>query len=232
MATLRFGPYRASDTMAALISENQAALLVLSRFRIPLGFADKTIGEVCAEHHVHTDTFLAIINLTEPHQTLTNPLEVVSIVCLIDYLSLSHIYFLKYRLPDIRQKLAAVLNPDTMELNAAVMKYFDKFVTEITKHMTYEDKKVFPYVKSILQGTDKPKYSLDFGKQHDKIEASLTEFKNILIKYYPAKSSNRLNNVLFDIYTCEQDLTSHNAVEDHLFLPAIAALEGQTLPPQ
>ncbi|MCC8145030.1 MAG: hemerythrin domain-containing protein, partial [Bacteroidales bacterium] len=48
------------------------------------------------------------------------------------------------------------------------------------------------------------------------------------IKYYPAKNSNEINSVLFDIFSCEKDLASHNAVEDFLFLPAIEELENKT----
>ena len=49
--------------------------------------------------------------------------------------------------------------------------------------------------------------------------------KNILKKYYPASSSNELNSVLFDIFTCEQDLASHNYIEDYLFIPVIQTLK-------
>ena len=54
---------------------------------------------------------------------------------------------------------------------------------------------------------------------------SANSVKNILIKYYPASSSNELNSVLFDIFTCEQDLASHNYIEDYLFIPVIQTLE-------
>ena len=53
----------------------------------------------------------------------------------------------------------------------------------------------------------------------------IIELKNILIKYYPGPGSNLLNSVLFDIFATEQDLASHNHVEDYLFMPAILALE-------
>ena len=53
----------------------------------------------------------------------------------------------------------------------------------------------------------------------------IIELKNILIKYYPGPGSNLLNSVLFDIFATEQDLASHNHVEDYLFVPAILALE-------
>ena len=31
--------------------------------------------------------------------------------------------------------------------------------------------------------------------------------------------------MLFDIFTCERDLASHNDIEDRLFIPAIKRLE-------
>jgi regulator of cell morphogenesis and NO signaling len=107
-------------------------------------------------------------------------------------------------------------------LNKAVLEYFDKFVAEVRKHMLYESNKVFPQVKSFLKDESKDKYTIGFNKQHEQIETRLTEFKNILIKYYPAQSTNEMNSVLFDIFNCEQDLMFHNAVEDYLFLPAIS----------
>ena len=64
-----------------------------------------------------------------------------------------------------------------------------------------------------------------FRKRLDQVEAILTELKNILIKYNPASSSNELNSVLFDIFTCEQDLASHNYIEDYLFIPVIQKLD-------
>ena len=36
---------------------------------------------------------------------------------------------------------------------------------------------------------------------------------------------NFLNDVVFNIYTCEDDLTTHCAVENRLFIPAITKLE-------
>ena len=36
-----------------------------------------------------------------------------------------------------------------------------------------------------------------------------------------------MNAVLFDIFNCEKDLASHNAVEDYLFVPAVLQLETE-----
>jgi regulator of cell morphogenesis and NO signaling len=230
MTKFRFGKYRESDSMSRLLCENYSTLLVLSRFGIALGFGEKTIGEVCKDNEVDTDTFLSIINLLlDDNQMIQHSNTPFSLESLISYLHNSHIYFLKYRLPEIRTKLIEVLDPAQKELNKAVLHYFDEYVSQVNKHMKYEEKNVFPYVHALLQGEKKENYHIGiFSKQHDQIESKLTEFKHILIKYYPAKSTNAINSVLFDIFNCEKDLASHNAVEDHLFVPAILELENKT----
>ena len=229
MTKFRFGKYRKSDSMSKLLCENYSSLLVLSRFGIALGFGDKSIGEVCIGNGVDTDTFLTIINLLmEDEHTIHHSDTTFSLESLVDYLHNSHTYFLDYRLPAIRLKLVEVLDPAQKDLNKAVLVYFDEYVSQVHKHMKYEEKTVFPYVRSLLKGEKKDKYNIGiFRKQHDQVEAKLTEFKHILIKYYPAKSTNEINSVLFDIFNCEKDLASHNSIEDSLFVPAILELENK-----
>jgi regulator of cell morphogenesis and NO signaling len=208
--------------MSDLIGENYPALLVLSRFGIALGFGDKSIGEVCRNNDVDTNTFLAIINLMVMENPKMTSTEIrISLESLVKYLHNSHDYFLDYRLPEIRKKLLEVLNENQADLNKAVLEYFDKFVAEVKKHMLYENKKVFPFVKDLSEDEKKEKCGAGFSKQHEQIETRLTEFKNILIKYYPVQSTNEINSVLFDIFNCEKELMLHNAIEDYLFLPSI-----------
>ena len=81
-------------------------------------------------------------------------------------------------------------------------------------------------MQALLTGTRPDDYSIDvFSRHHDQVESKLSELKRILIRYYPAQGTNELNSVLFDLFTCEQDLASHNAVEDRLLTPAIRRLE-------
>ena len=56
--------------------------------------------------------------------------------------------------------------------------------------------------------------------------SDLTELKNIILKYYPEQGNNHLlNAVLFDIFSCEEDLSSHCKIEDFLFVPVVRQLE-------
>lgn len=221
--------YTAAHKMSDLAVNNYRILLVLSRFGIGLGFGDKTIAEVCEEYGVDTPTFLAVthILLSENKMTAAN-IDAISPEVLIAYLHQSHDYFLEFRLPKIRKKMVKVLDDNQANLNEAVLRYFDEYVNEVRKHMMYEEKKVFPYIRALLDGKNSDKYHIDiFHRHHDQIELRLKEFKQILIKYYPSRGSNELNNVLFDIFNCEYDLTSHNEIENKLLIPAIRKLELQ-----
>lgn len=217
--------YKENDGMSRLIVDNYFSLLVLSRFNIPLGFGDKTIAEVCKENNVDTQTFLTIVNLHLNGEKSVD-YKNISLDSMMEYLHQAHSYFLEYRLPDIREKLLASLDNELKTLNQAVIGYFDSYVEAVTKHMNYEEETVFPYVRTLLSGERTKHYNIHiFSRQHDAVESKLTEFKNILIKYYPAQSSNRINSVLFDIFSCEKDLASHNAIEDNIFVPAIEQIE-------
>lgn len=222
----KLGKYNETDSMSGLIQENFRILLVMSRFRIGLGFGDKTIGEVCRENGVDIPTFLEVTNLLVLDDHKPDAVK-VSIESLLGYLHVSHNYFLDFRLPGIRAELTEILGKPLTELTRAILRYFDEYVAEVRKHMMYEEETVFPYVRSLLAGDPPGDYRIDvFSSHHDQVEARLSEFKNILIRYYPVKSTNEINNVLFDIYNCENDLASHNAIENRLFVPAVRKLEG------
>lgn len=93
--------------------------------------------------------------------------------------------------------------------------------------MEYENEKVFTYVEHLLKGERLSDYSIGvFARRHDQINSKLTELKNIIIKYYPSGGDNQLlNATLFDIFSCEEDLASHNLVEDYILCPPLWSLK-------
>ncbi len=221
-----------NDKMSDLINEDHSLLLVIGRFGLSFGFGDKTVKEVCQLNDIDCPTFLAIVNfLSKGNIEMDTVYDNISIPSLIDYLRNSHAYFLEFKLPAIRNKLLEAVNAPDQNLPYGVIftKFFDEYVSEVYKHMNYEDKVVFPYVLALLEGKKDPAFSIsDFEEHHNEIESKLIELKNILIKYYPAKGNNYLlTEVLFDILSCEIDLASHSHVEDYLFVPAIEAIEHE-----
>ena len=223
--------YKETDKMSDLICNNYSLLLVMSRFGLPLGFGDKTVKEVCTFNHVDYRTFLAVANfMEEDYFRMESDEDNLSVTSLMSYLKQAHAYFLDFNLPVIRRKLIEAIDC-SMANEAAflILKFFDEYAAEVRKHMDYEDKVVFKYVELLLENRQSDSYRISvFVRRHNQIEAKLTELKNIIIKYYPAQSNNNLlNAVLFDIYSCEQDLATHCKVEDYMFVPAVRRLEKE-----
>ena len=224
----KIGKYAEGDSMSNLICDNYQMLLVMSRFGISLGFGDMLIGEVCQKNGVDTNTFIAVVNRLVNEEDCQQSIDVsnISISSLIMYLRTSHKYFIDFRLPLIRQKLINALGSTNNDINLVIIKYYDEYVKEVYKHMMYEEKKVFTYVEELMNDTLSNGYNITiFCKRHDNVESKLSELKDIIIKYYPGSSSNELNSVLFDIFSCAKDLSSHNDIENSLFIPAIQTLE-------
>ena len=224
--------YKAADKMSDLICNDYSLLMVLSRFGLPLGFGDKTVQEVCELHGVDCPTFLAVVNfISEGRPCLCGEDGGVSVVSLMDYLKQAHAYFLDFNLPAIRRKLIEAIDCSASnEVAFLILKFFDEYAAEVRKHMDYEDRVVFAYVEALLgKAAALPQYQISvFARRHEQIEAKLTELKNIIIKYYPAKrDTNLLNAVLFDIYNCEADLAMHCRVEDCMFVPLVRKLEKE-----
>lgn len=221
------GKYTETDKMSDLICENYPMVLVMSRFGIDLGFGEKNIGDVCRQNTVDSHTFLAVVNFLTQENPATGSISTnLSVDSLITYLHNAHDYFLNFRLPHIRRKLTEAIAGCPDDVAFAITKFFDDYAWEVNKHMSYEEKTVFPYVRNLLNGIKETKYNISiFRKRHDQIEMKIVELKNILLKYYPGPDNYLLNSVLFDIFATEKDLASHNLVEDYLFVPTILAIE-------
>ncbi len=228
MIMYKAGKYLPTDSMSELVLNNYPMLLVMGRFGIDLGFGEDSIEEVCLSSKVDTYTFLTVANLliAENKKSVKIDYSKVSLPSLIKYLHNSHSYFLEYRLPLIRQELLSALDKRD-DVSIMIKNYYDEYVAEVHKHMMYEEDTLFPYIKSVISGANSSTYSIEaFSKHHDKVEAKLSELKNIIIKYYPATTTNELNNVLYDIFSCERDLAAHNNIEDFLLVPAMKDVES------
>ena len=223
--------YASTDKMSDLICGNYNLLLVMSRFGLSLGFGDQTVEQVCDQQGVHTGTFLAVVNFMEDECCIREDYqEKISVEALIDYLRQAHSYFLDFNLPAIRRKLIDAIDCSKDDIAFLILKFYDEYVNEVRAHMEYENHVVFQYVDALLKGRDTQGYNIRiFAARHNQIETKLTELKNIIVKYYPAKTNNNLlNSVLFDIYSCEKDLSSHCRVEDYIFVPLMLEFEKKT----
>jgi regulator of cell morphogenesis and NO signaling len=232
--------YEADDKMISLIRDNYDLLQALGSFGINLGFGDKTVKETCEDNNVDTYTFLAIVNFTingygerlRVGDNMSGMFEAddhLSVPTLLHYLEACHAYFLEFQLPYIRRELSESLNEDD-SLGRLILKFYDEYAHEIRRHMQYEQKTLFPYVQSLINGQPANDYNVDTYSKHHSAADKLRELKLLIIKYLPQDGlhNNQLTATLHDIYENEVWLRQHAQVEDYIFVPAIRRLEMQT----
>ena len=222
--------YEADDKMISLIRDNYDLLQALGSFGINLGFGDKTVRETCEDNGVDTYTFLDIVNYAMNGYGDFDADEQLSVPTLLHYLEASHAYFLEFQLPYIRRELSESLNEND-SLARLILKFYDEYAHEIRRHMQYEQKTLFPYVKSLIDGQPANDYNVEtFSKHHSATDKKLRELKLLIIKYLPQDGlhNNQLTATLHDIYENEVWLRQHALVEDHIFVPAIRRLEQIT----
>ena len=219
--------YEADDKMISLIRDNYDLLQMLGSFGINLGFGDKTVKETCEDNGVDTYTFLAVVNYTVNGYGEFDADEQLSVPTLLHYLEASHAYFLDFQLPYIRRELQESLD-ERESLAKLILRFYDEYAHEIRRHMKYEQKTLFPYVQSLIDGQPANDYNVDtFSKHHGATDKKLRELKLLIIKYLPQDGlhNNHLTATLHDIYENEVWLRQHAMVEDCIFVPAIRRLE-------
>lgn len=222
--------YEADDKMISLIRDNYDLLQALGSFGISLGFGDKTVKETCEDNDVDTYTFLAVVNYTINGYGEFENDEQISVPTLLHYLEASHAYFLDFQLPYIRRELQELLD-EKDSLARLILRFYDEYAHEIRRHMKYEQKTLFPYVETLLDGKPANDYNVEtFSKHHGAADKKLRELKLLIIKYLPQDGlhNNQLTATLHDIYDNEEWLRQHALVEDHIFVPAIRRLEQLT----
>ena len=221
-----FTPYASTRPLRSLLAENPKLITTLSRFGIPLGFGDRTVEQVCTEAGVDTHTFLAVVNLLTGRKTHHNP-EKLSLSQLLAYLRNSHDYFLQFVLPRVRRDLIEAISSDAQgEVSMMILKFYDDFVEEVTRHMEQEERNTFAPIDALLAGHTGVSIE-GFDDVHHPMYDRLRELKEIFVCHYHAETprTDLLNSVLLDIITCERDIADHGIVEEHLLLPALHDLE-------
>lgn len=204
--------YKGSDKICELMSHEEDAIQIISRFGLEMGVGEQTIAEVCESHSVHTPTFLAIVNYKVFHQRVVS--ADIDIPTLQRYLHNAHTYFLDFRLPRLRRALIEAIIPadPTTKIPGLILRCYDEFVDEIRTHIEHENAGMFD------------------EHEHDdqRITDKLTEIKNLIIKYYPSPVTDnpspityQLINVMSDLWHTEHDFADHCAIEDNILRPAL-----------
>ena len=221
--------FTADMKLAEVIHVDYRLLLLLPRFGMNLGFGDKTVQEWCEKSGVPCHLFLMICNVYNCEQYLPGAKEIeeIDVNQLIAYLKRSHVYYLDNRLTTIEQKLKDIGNTCPMGHRQILKRFFEGYKNEVISHFEYEERTVFPYILDITVGSRPKNYRIEvFKENHSNIDDKLNDLKNIVMKYLQGSSrSEEKINLLFDIFSLEDDLSKHSLIEDKILVPFVLKLE-------
>ena len=193
-----------SSVLSESICENYLLIPVINRFGLKLGLGEKTVAEICLEHKLNPDFFLAILNtyLNEdyfPEKLLQGfDVDLVS-----NYLKQTDGYYIHAQIPNIEKHLNAFIamsDPNNTQL-LLIRKLFFKFKEELLHRIN----------SGLLD--DDTSYAL------------LLDLKNILIKHITGSfNENLCFAVVFAVDTVLNDLGKHNRIREKILKPMISKL--------
>lgn len=215
--------------LADLIYANHNLILMLPRFGIPLGFGDKSVSAVCEEYHVPADFFILICNVYtfEDYIPDRDCIRKTDMSMLVSYLLASHQYYLQEHLEHIEHHLFLLADTVDEKYGRSLKFFFSDYKNEVIEHFDYEEKNVFPYLKSLLSGSHSSAFSIrQFKESHSNIEDKLNDLIQIIFKYLPGnvKPYDSID-MIFDIFQLSADLDKHTLIENKILIPYVEFLE-------
>ncbi len=225
--------------MVDVVQHDIQLLAVIQRFEMPLGFREKTVKEVCATHEVDLDFFLHIANSFHDKDSLDwQKFRDFPVEWIINYLKNAHRCYIDYRIPEIERQIQNFEKQvDINEKNIALLlDFFRKYITEFNAHIEQEEQNVFPYIKRLSELINNKEsnalnnsddlFIRQYHEEHNNIEETLYDLKNILLKYLPPPVNNCLyNNLIYDIFRLERDLLDHAELEENVLYPLVNEME-------
>lgn len=214
------------DRLRDIIDEDNHLVTLLNRFDIALGFGDSDIQTVCDDNGVDTETFLAVVNFKVGRQWQGFN---ISLPSLMEYLRKSHVRFLEFTLPHIKRLLLeGIFETSTDEVAMVILRFFDEYVSEVRRHMDYEDQELFAYVENLIDGTAVDSSRIrEFSDRHDNMAGKLNDLKNLFIYRLRSRNNEKIGDALLLLMECGRELKEHCDMEDRMLFPAIRRLETE-----
>ena len=138
--------------LSEVVEEHPSLIPVINRFGIRLGLGDKSVKTLCEEHSLDTDFLLTVINtfLNEEYFP-EKKLQTFHTSQIIDYLTKTNQYYLRYQLPNIERHLGSFISMSTPgnPTLGLIGRFFSSFKEELIARIEKDDKIWFPYCMSL-----------------------------------------------------------------------------------
>ena len=222
-----------SMKMADLLDSSVSITGVFNRMGLQYGFGDASVEEVCRNAGIDPGAFLLICKAyaQDGYRPSKEEMEEADLSDVVRYLRLSHKYYLESALKTLGDSLEAMSRPCDERSRSVLHRFFTDYRDELSRHFSYEEENVFPYVESFLTGGPDCRFTADeFTDTHESVEEKLEDLKSLVVKYMPPSCDQRQAQLsVFYLYTLGKDVEKHILLEDAILAPMLAPKERNVL---
>ena len=231
--------FNENSKLAEIIDHDHMLLPVINRLGVKLGFENQTIKQACKKQNLDIQFFIEIINVFHNENYFPEK-KLVSfpVILVVDYLKATHNYYTEFVIPEIERLIEKLINNKLHPESEIIRKFFKKYKEELSSHIGFEEKKVFPYVLKLNAASNSEinkeiflnEYSnftiQNFEDEHSDIDEKILDLKNIIIKYLPPDYNTYIRNALLShLILFDKDLKSHTRIEDKILIPKVKSME-------
>lgn len=242
----RTATFSLQTPLADVIFSNFRLIPIISRFNISFGFGNKTIAEVCDFYDINVHFFLEVINYYHQQQYFPQKeLQNYTSKLVVKYLLNTHHYYREVKLPGIKTRIDKMLEAlsEVSQFNVKLLgDFFNSYKNELEKHLVEEEKYVFPYAVALEEAAvtgvfDKQLFVQiqqvsikEYEHNHNQMEITLSDLKNLIIRHLPPLECNELcESLMMELLSLEEDLDIHCLIEEKVLVPKIKMLEKKIL---
>ncbi|MEA3447331.1 MAG: hemerythrin domain-containing protein [Bacteroidota bacterium] len=222
--------------LAKILSDYPVLVSVLERLNFRLGCGEDSLKETAKKYGVRPELLMLIFNLYispeypsikshEPNQNDLNPL--------INFLQCSHAFYTNEIYPFLSLKIDELIELHKTNTFKMLEQFYLEYKKEVDAHFEYEEKTVFPYIKTLQNpkttSTNPQKFSVNiYQKHHSNINDKLNDIKLLLIAYLPEGDVNDTSlrrQIITQLSFLDDDLKIHEKIENYILIPIVKQLE-------
>lgn len=226
------------SSFSELIEHNFIYQYFTDKLDIPANSYKKPIAVVCDEQRLNSSLIQILLKTYD--DTLEFPYEELSkfsIQEILNYLKLTHRYYLTKKLPEIEQTIIHLNDhyKNSHQLLVMLCLFFVDYKKKLEEHIKYEEKYLFPYIEGLCMakptsGLPKSFSAKEFVKNHTDIESDLNQVRQTILEFTGSQKTPLPYNVfLSQLHYFEIDLCKHAKIEDEVLIPMVLRLEEKIL---
>ena len=211
--------------LADLVDRNFQVLGMLERLGITGNFGDSTVEEACKARSMDPGTFLMLYSfyIDESFKPSEKALREGSVTDVMQYLHLSHEYYLDVALKSLSDRLSELIAPCSDKQKKVFWKFYTDYEEELNRHFDYEERTVMPHIRTLLESPGGRSAAMDsFADDHNSINEKISDLKSLVMNSLPESCDSSLRmQTLYQICSLEYDLSRHTAVEEEILEPMV-----------